>query len=208
MSKKNEINNAYNLISGELVYLESKKWKSLPKYRNFFSFVVESNIKNQIINYNLSIDYQLTLYNLHKPVGNLRETSFLCIAHLMGSVCEALLKDLYFYKINKNSDKKFVNSFLKSYKAKKVNFSDLLGIFKDYLGENNFLYLDTIRKLRNTIHINMEKQFIDTLEDSGHIVNTKIKGFLENDYITKKDLNFQKLETDFYNFISDFSKYY
>jgi hypothetical protein len=206
MSKSENIKEAHDLISGRLYLLPTKQWKTLSDYRNSFSYVQDQNIKEQLSNFNLALDYQLSLYYFHKPIDYLEETSFLTICYLIGTICEALLRDLYFYNIKKIPNDKFVDSFLKNYSG--VMFGPLLKMMRDLINQDDYVYLDRIKKLRNTIHINTKDETLKILDETNHIIIVKVKDFFTDGYEIKKMYDFKKLEEEFSSFIVSFKKYY
>lgn len=206
MTKSERLKEAYNLISGELAYLPDKKWKTLTKYREDFSFIKNKNVLKQVSNLKMALDYSHSLYELHKPLGPIQETHFLLLAQQIGCICEALLRDLFYFKIENIHDKGIAQSILEKYKRPQL--SDLLEFFKETLSQQDKVYLGNIKKLRDTIHVNIDTDHIKYIQETGHLITEKITGdFLGGVFIRKK-MNVDKLISEFRLFHASFLRYY
>lgn len=206
MTKAEKLKEAYGLISGELLHLPNKKWKTYIRYAEDFHFIENKNLLKQISKIKMTLDYSSSLYDLHKPLGPIQEIHFLSMAQHIGCICEAMLRDLLYFKIQKIDDKITAESLRE--KFKRPQLSDLLSFFKDVLIQNDRTYLGNIKKLRDTIHINIDTDYIKYIEETGHITTEKITDDFLGGVFIKKEMNVNKLISEFDSFCSTFSKYY
>lgn len=206
MTKAEKLKEAYSLISGELVYLPNKRWKTYSRYADDFNFIKNKNLLKQVSKIKMTLDYSHSLYELHKPLGPIQEVNFLSMAQHIGSICEALLRDLLYFKIEKIDDKIIAQSLRE--KFKRPQLSDLIEFFKDNLSQEDKIYLGNIKKLRDTIHINVDSDHIKYIQETGHLITEKVEDDFLGGVFIKNDMNIEKLISEFDLFYKQFFKYY
>lgn len=206
MTKSEKLKEAYTLISGELTYIPNKKWKTNVEYAEDFSFIKNKNLLKQISKIKMTLDYSHSLYDLHKPLGPIQEVHFLSMAQHIGCICEAILRDLLYFKIENINDKNTAQSLRE--KFNRPQLGDLLTFFKDTLVEQDRIYLSNIKKLRDTIHINTDTDHIKYIQETGHLITEKIPDEFLGGVFVRKKMNVSKLISEFETFYKRFPRYY
>ena len=131
MTKTEKLREAYGLISGELAYLPNKKWKTNSEYSVDFGYIKNKNLLKQISKYKMTLDYSFSLYELHKPLGPIQEIHFISLCQMVGSLCEAMLRDLLYFKIDSIENRDTAKIMLVKFSRPMLN--ELLEILKGNL---------------------------------------------------------------------------
>ncbi len=182
------LNKAFELCADHLADLPEcwKKWKTLSEYRNQWSFIEDSQIRNGISEQEMALDYLWSLYEWLQPGLTLEIAHKLIFAQGLAAIYEAILIDLWKKEILGNK----LGLFLIS-KFEKESFSSLVKNSNkaELITDEWFEYLDDLRKVRNLIHIPKNKR-IEILESK---IFKKTPGDLKSDLD-----NFRKFIKDKY----------
>ena len=148
----NDEHNCFNKIRGDLGRLPEKYWRpTLNEYRDIFSFLKDSEIKEACSEQRMYLDYQLSLFLWFKPKLVFADLHFLSLCQTAGFICEALLSDLLKFK-TADQGSEFAKKFLCKI-TKKMMFGLLIENLRGILEEKHTKYLDDIKNIRNSVHI-------------------------------------------------------
>ena len=205
-TRREIIQEHYKKIEGELHHLPNKRWKTNSEYVKDFSFIKNKNLLKQISKHKMSFDYLVSLYELHKPLGPIQEIHFLLLCQMVGSMCEAMMRDLLYYRIDTIDNKNTAN--MMTVKFSRPMLKDLIEILGGSLSQGDKKYLGDVKKLRDAIHLNKEIDSIKYIQDTGHLITEKIKDDFLGGIFIKKKMNIEKLISEFDLFYKQFLKYY
>jgi len=134
----------------------SKISKSLSSdYRPLFNFVKDTELRNNLGELRMCLDYHRSIYELLKPVGTFSWQHKLVICQLVASIYEGLFFDLYFHRLEQGSNNTLCKTVVTNRKQKEVGLGYLLDVFNKsgfFKDEKWKKYLDDLNHLRNTIH--------------------------------------------------------
>lgn len=165
-----EIKNAFSIVHNNLQNLPDRfcYWrkkstdgrmivKSLQSdYRPMFSFIKDSDLRNNLAELRMCVDYHRSIYEFLKPGLTFGWQHKLVLCQLVAAIYEGLLFDLFEHR----TDAKKKNSLTSIIASEKLsNKGTGLGYFLDVFNKAGFfrnqswkIYLDDINHLRNTIH--------------------------------------------------------
>jgi hypothetical protein len=159
MHKKCDKTECFRNISGCLGVLPSeyKKWKgSLQAYRDEYSFMKDSDLKESVAMLKMNFDYQLSLYEWLKPFLVFEEHHKYILYQILASIYEALFLDYLKMKSSKIADPSMLKIIQGTLDAKNKGLGSYIDIIfnaKDSLINKDWKdYLGAICELRNTVH--------------------------------------------------------
>ncbi len=158
MKTREEIQEAFRTIHDNLQLMPDEfccwKNKSVGNYRFQFSFIRNKEIRNNLAELRICIDYHHSLFKLHKPGLTFAWQHKLVISQLIAGIYEGILFDL-FEQLTKPNRKDLTALLAKekidrnSLSLKKLN--DLFYEIGTY-PKRWYEYIDDFYHLRNTIH--------------------------------------------------------
>ncbi|MEK7555199.1 MAG: hypothetical protein AAB516_00025 [Patescibacteria group bacterium] len=165
-----DLENAFYLVHNNLQLLpdkfcywrkESSDGRRISKtlqsdYRPIFSFVIDLELRNNLAELRMCLDYHRSIYEFLKPSLTFGWQHKLVLCQLAAAIYEGLLFDFFEYKTNAKQ-KDNLTSVIAAEKLS--NKSTGLGYLLDVFNKAGFFknqtwknYLDDINHLRNTIH--------------------------------------------------------
>jgi len=125
-------------------------------YRPMFFFVIDSELRNNLAELRMCLDYHRSIYEFLKPSLTFGWQHKLVLCQLAAAIYEGLLHDLFEHRTNAKQK----NSLTSVIAAEKLdNKGTGLGYLLDVFNKAGFFknqawkkYLDDINHLRNTIH--------------------------------------------------------
>jgi hypothetical protein len=166
---EHSISDCFETIHGNLVALPDKYcyWRKVnsdgsktPKtlftdYRPSFSFIKDTELKKNLPELRMCLDYHRSIYELINPIGTFGWQHKLILCQLTASIYEGILYDLYIHRTSEGVSNKLCKVVIDDRNTRDIGFGYLLdkfskaGFFKDKKWKQ---YLDDINHLRNTIH--------------------------------------------------------
>lgn len=205
-TRREIIQEHYKKIEGELYHLPNKRWKTNVEYAKDFSFIKNKNLLKQISKYKMTFDYLTSLYELHKPLGPIQEIHFLLLCQMVGSMCEAMLRDLLYFRIDSIDNKNTAQ--MMTVKLSRPMLKELIDILGGSLSDNDKKYLGDIKKLRDAIHLSKDIDCIKYIQETGHLITEKVEDDFLGGVFTKRKTDVNKLISEFEIFYKNFYKYY
>jgi len=150
-----DIEKAFEICIGNLTYLpaEYKKWTTLQNYRNQWSFMGDLEMVEAVAEQEMALDYLWSLYKWLQPKLVLKFSHKLIFIHSLATIYEAVLIDLFKYKILKDNKDKFLliisNHFNKEHFTRLIDMSYKAEIISDSWRD----YLLELGQVRNFMHL-------------------------------------------------------
>ncbi len=165
-----DLKKAFYLVHNNLQWLpdefcywkkESSDGKKIPKslqsdYRPMFSFIINSELKKNLPELRMCLDYHRSIYEFLNPGLTFGWQHKIVLCQLAATIYEGLLLDLFEHRSEANKE----NNLTSVIAAEKLsNKGTGLGYLLDVFNKAGFfknqswkVYLDDINHLRNTIH--------------------------------------------------------
>jgi len=156
--KINEIENiekAFEICIGNLTYLPSeyKKWITLQNYRNRWSFMGNLEMLEAVAEQEMALDYLWSLYEWLQPKLVLEFSHKLIFIHSLATIYEAILIDLFKYKISNNNEDKFLLTISDHFNKEGFGSLVYMSYKAEIIDDNWHDYLTELVQVRNFTHL-------------------------------------------------------